>query len=74
MIPVVDVFKCNGCGTCVKQCPPQVMGLVKGKAAVLVQLCEECGICNEACAIGAIQWELPHYDTVQAAQGYAKCR
>ena len=48
MVPVVDVFKCNGCGICVKRCPPQVMGLVKDKAAILVQLCEECGICQFA--------------------------
>ena len=74
MIPVVDVFKCNGCGVCVKRCPPQIMGLVKGKAAILVQLCEECGICAEMCPIDAIHFELEHYATVGADATYVKKR
>ncbi|MHC4599684.1 MAG: ATP-binding protein [Planctomycetota bacterium] len=74
MVPVVDVFKCNGCGICVKRCPPQVMGLVKDKAAILVQLCEECGICAEMCSIGAIHFELEHFATVGAADAYTKKR
>ncbi len=44
MIPKIDVFKCDGCGDCVKHCPPQIMGIIKKKAALLVDLCEECGI------------------------------
>ena len=74
MIPVIDVFKCNGCGACIKRCPPQIMGLIKGKAAILVQLCEECGICAEMCKINAIHFELPVYDTVGTADGYVKTR
>ena len=38
MIPKVDVFKCNGCGVCVKRCPAHIMGLIKNKAAILVDL------------------------------------
>lgn len=60
MVPVIDVFKCDGCGICVQKCPPQIMGLIKEKAALLVDLCEECGICAEVCPIGAIQFELPN--------------
>ena len=74
MVPVIDVFKCNGCGVCVKRCPPQVMGLIKGKAAILVQLCEECGICADVCPIGAVHFEVPLYETVSVAESYAKKR
>ena len=74
MIPVIDVFKCNGCATCVKFCPPQVIGLVKKKAAILVQLCEECGICAESCPIDAIHFEIEHYATKKTADAYAKKR
>jgi MinD superfamily P-loop ATPase len=59
MVPVIDVFKCDGCGICVKQCPPQVIGLVQKKAAILADLCEECGICNDVCPIKAVQFKLP---------------
>ena len=61
MIPRIDVFKCDGCGACVKRCPVQIMGLIRGKAALLQDLCEECGICAEACPIEAIRFRLPNY-------------
>ena len=61
MIPKVDVFKCDGCGVCVKRCPPQIMGLVKERAVILTDLCEECGICHEVCPIHAIHFRLPNY-------------
>ena len=60
MVPKVDVFRCDGCGDCVKACPPQVMGLVRRRAVILVDLCEECGICVEACEIGALAFRLPN--------------
>jgi MinD superfamily P-loop ATPase len=60
MVPKIDVFKCDGCGVCVKRCPPQIMGLVRGKAVILVDLCEECGICHEVCPISAIHFRLPN--------------
>jgi len=71
MIPVVDVFKCNGCGICVKRCPPRIMGMIGDKAALLVQLCEECGICAEVCRTDAIQFELPHKGVVDTHEAYA---
>ncbi len=66
MIPVVDVFRCDGCGVCVKRCPAHVMGLIREKAAILVDLCEECGICAEVCPIDAVHFRLPNRG-VQAA-------
>ena len=60
MVPKIDVFRCDGCGVCTKHCPPQIMGLIKDKAAILVDLCEECGICAEACPVGAIHFKIPN--------------
>ncbi len=71
MVPVIDVFKCNGCGACVKRCPPKIIGLIKNKAAILVQLCEECGICAEVCRINAIHFEVPHAAIVSTHEAYA---
>jgi MinD superfamily P-loop ATPase len=61
MFPIINAFKCNGCGVCVIRCPPQIMGLIQGKAAYLQILCEECGICVEACPNGSILFELPRF-------------
>ncbi len=61
MFPVIDAFKCNGCGVCVKRCPAQIMGLINNRAAYLQMLCEECGICAEVCAFDAVHFELPRY-------------
>ena len=54
MVPEVNVFKCTGCGVCVKGCPVGIIGLVNGKAAILRMLCEECGICAFVCPPVAI--------------------
>lgn len=61
MFPIINVFKCDGCGVCVSRCPAQIMGLINGKAAYLQMLCEECGICAEVCPTGGILFELPRY-------------
>jgi ferredoxin len=61
MFPVIDVFKCDGCGVCVKRCPPQIMGLIHNRASYLKMLCEECGICAEVCPRDAVFFELPRY-------------
>jgi len=62
MVPVIDAFRCDGCGVCVLRCPPQIMGMVKGKAVLITDLCEECGVCNDVCPINAVCFELPHRD------------
>jgi len=63
MVPLIDGFKCDGCGVCVLRCPPQIMGIVKKRAVLINDLCEECGICADACPIHAIWFKLPelHY-------------
>ena len=51
--------KCNGCGACVRACPPGIVGLVSSKAAIIYDFCQQCGECFEACPVeGAIIFKL----------------
>ena len=70
MIPTIDAFRCDGCGVCVKKCPPQIMGVVKEVAVLVTDLCEECGICNDVCPIDAVRFELPHRSFASDHPGY----
>ena len=66
MFPIINVFKCDGCGICVTRCPAQIMGLINEKAAYLRMLCEECGICAEVCPTNGILFELPEFHGEEA--------
>ena len=70
MVPVIDAFRCDGCGVCVMRCPPQVMGTVKEIAVIITELCEECGICAEVCPIDAVHFKLPHRTVGSDHAGY----
>jgi Pyruvate/2-oxoacid:ferredoxin oxidoreductase delta subunit len=70
MVPTIDAFKCDGCNICVLRCPPQIMGLVNNIATIITDLCEECGICNDVCPIGAVRFELPHREFAPDHDGY----
>ena len=71
MIPRIDAFRCDGCGICVKMCPPQIMGMVKNKAVLITDLCEECGICAEVCPTGAIHFRLPNAGVMATHEAYS---
>ncbi|MBI4704249.1 MAG: 4Fe-4S binding protein [Deltaproteobacteria bacterium] len=70
MVPIIDAYRCDGCGVCVQQCPPQIMGVVKNIAVIITDLCEECGICAEACPIDAVRFRLPHRHSPAEHEAY----
>ncbi len=65
MIPEINSFRCTGCGICVKECPPQVMGLIHKKAVIIRDLCEECGTCANFCPTESIYMEVPFFEETQ---------
>jgi ferredoxin len=46
------------------------MGIVKGKAVIITDLCDECGICAEVCPIGAVRLRLPHHEFPRVDPSY----
>lgn len=55
-LPVIDLAKCLGCGTCVRECPENgVLGLVHGQAAVVnAAACVGHARCVSECPVGAV--------------------
>jgi len=70
--PKIDLLNCIGCGSCVKACPEDVLGIVDGRAAIINGLhCVGHALCVDACPVGAITlgfgkptqgMEIPFYD------------
>ncbi len=56
VLPVIDLNKCLGCGTCVRECPEDgVLGLVHGQAAVVnAAACVGHARCVSECPAGAV--------------------
>ena len=54
MAAKVDLEKCNGCGTCVDECPMEAIKLENEKAVISDDECTECGVCVDACPNDAL--------------------
>ncbi|MCL5265817.1 MAG: 4Fe-4S binding protein [Chloroflexi bacterium] len=62
MPPRIDAAKCNGCGTCDRHCPIDVIELDKGKRLAVVKYpdeCWHCGSCRLDCKEGAVEIVFP---------------
>jgi ferredoxin len=57
MAAVVDVEKCNGCETCVEECPSEAIEMAEEKAGINAETCVDCGACVDACPSEAISME-----------------
>lgn len=54
--PVIDANKCIGSGACVKACPEEALGIIKGKGVLInPSACIGHGACRLACPVEAIQ-------------------
>ncbi len=57
MPAIVDEEKCDGCESCVEECPSEAIKMVDGKAVVDIDACIDCGVCVDACPVEAISME-----------------
>jgi NAD-dependent dihydropyrimidine dehydrogenase PreA subunit len=56
MPPKIDEDACTGCGTCVENCPSEVLEIQDDKAKLVnPDDCVECGACEENCPSDAIK-------------------
>ena len=53
MPAIIDEEKCNGCESCVEECPSEAIKIVD-KAEIDVDTCIECAVCVDACPVEAI--------------------
>ncbi|MGB5822903.1 MAG: nitroreductase family protein [Proteocatella sp.] len=60
----VDSQKCIGCGQCVKECFPEDIKMVDGKAKIRNVTCFKCGHCIAVCPVNAISTDEYNMDEV----------
>lgn len=56
-LPVLEQEKCIGCAKCAESCPPKLITIKEGKAALPVKGCISCFCCQEMCPAHAIRVE-----------------
>lgn len=52
---VLDLKKCRGCTTCIKNCPTEAIRVRSGKATILPNRCIDCGSCIRVCPHKAVK-------------------
>ena len=57
MAATVDKEKCDGCESCVEECPSEAISMVDNKAEINAETCVDCGVCVDACPTDAISME-----------------
>ena len=57
MAATVDKEKCDGCESCVEECPSEAISMVDNKAVINAETCVDCGVCVDACPLDAISME-----------------
>ena len=56
MIKISAIEKCDGCETCVANCPVGVLEVGEGKVKIVDnEMCTDCGLCVEVCPEGVIE-------------------
>jgi len=58
MPAVVDVEKCDGCGTCQENCPTDAIQVDGQKAVVKPEDCIDCNLCEGNCPQKAVEMQL----------------
>lgn len=54
-VPIIDPWRCNGCGLCARACPTKALEMQEGRAVVAHPLaCDYMGICEAVCPVNAI--------------------
>ena len=58
MPAVVDVEKCDGCGTCAENCPSDAIKVEDKIAVVKPDDCIDCNLCEDNCPQKAIEMKV----------------
>jgi formate hydrogenlyase subunit 6/NADH:ubiquinone oxidoreductase subunit I len=57
-LPVTDMQKCEGCGTCANErCPTGARVMIDERPALTIEKCIGCGLCSTGCPNDAIRME-----------------
>lgn len=56
MIKILAIDQCDGCETCVSNCPLAVLKVEEAKVKIVdSDMCMDCGICVEVCPKGVLE-------------------
>ena len=61
----LNIKKCRGCTTCIKNCPTEAIRVRSGKATILPNRCIDCGTCVQVCPHKAVQSQHTYFYMLQ---------